>query len=427
MADGGFPVGTAGMAGSGVVPLSGVVPGTNVQAALGYPPSTGGGSVAPGSAVVPSTNMQQAQAAPVPGPGGHPAPFAPAPLGGQQPPMTGPVGGAATPVGAAPPAAAPAPLRPAGGSSGGADLLPNLASEEGRFPVGGGAGSATPGLPKSIPMKPEDADHHRHWLCHFYTIALFCLFGAPTIMLWTVGNDVDAQYWISSIGIFAWLVPAFIVGAHYLQVRAMRMDKPVPKWFFLVVVLVPAIFFFFAGAMYWRQGKSQAASMHGGEGCKGDDLNLNRAYLKAESLWNACVVKQAKLNGDQPLMALPKVQSCPNYIKVEQETGFRNWKGYDNDADVAAMSMTEEWRYLALAEVNHICAGWCDIPNAPFKPRLWSGAGTPAEPCQNFVAHKMLVIEQQGWIVMWVATWIMVFSCAVYLLFQGMLVSIGHH
>lgn len=298
--------------------------------------------------------------------------------------------------------------------------------------MGGGASSGSLGLVQDGPLKKQwDEDHNRHTVAYFYTLALFCLFGPPMIMAWTVGTDMDAAYWISCIGTFALVVPVFILMQHLIQLRALRNQKPVPKLFFLCVALCPAIYFTITGGFYYRLGKSQAAVMDVPE-CKGDNLALEKAYTAARGLWNACVIDEVKKNGDTPLMQYPTVQSCPNFKEEEMKEGMQNWKGYNNDdtsfgAAVAPKTWSADWDYLSTVEVNHVCAGWCDVPNTPYMPRLWSDAGTPAEACQNYVAHKMLVIEHQGWVIMCVGIWVMVLSIPLYALLGGTLVHLGHH
>lgn len=397
---------------TGVVPLSAhqvtAIPGTDLHAAMTYSPVSSGGGPSPTRvATVLQPTFQPLQ------------------------PSTGPLG---IPVQYHVPSSAQIslPHRSSGASSGGADLLPNLASpEDSRFAIGGSARSVPLSLLPLDPLKKKDQYHNLHQAADFFTIGLFCLFGPSMILGWNLGSDMDVAYWITRLGLFSGVVLVFIFCQHLIQLRAIKNDKPVPQFFFLCIALAPAIFFTITGGIYYRLGQSTAAELAVSE-CKGDNLVLQKAYTAAQGLWNTCVAEEVKKNGGKSLMQYPNVQSCPNFKEEESKEGVQNWKGYDNDdttlgkIGAPGIAWSVEWDYFSKAEVNHVCAGWCDVPNAPHKPRIWSAAGTPAEPCQNFVAHKMLIVEHQGLVIMCIGILTMILSVALWVVLRATLQQLGH-
>lgn len=366
--------------------------------------------------------------------------YAPASSGGPSLPASGPSIGPLTPVnagGGSPghfyvPSSAQVsiPHRTSGSSSGGADLLPNLTSwEEDRFAIGMSAASLPMSSLPGEPMKTRMEEHHsRHILAHFFTVGLLCLFGSPMIVAWNLGMDSDVAYWISAVGMFSLSIPLYVIIMHFVQLRALQNEKPLPKYVFLWIVLLPAIFFSIIGGIYYTQGKHYAADLSLLE-CAGDNLVLQKAYTTAQGLWNACVASELQKNGGKPLIDYPSIQSCPDF-KSESNGGKQNWKGYDNRemtfGSAVGVPWRVEWDYLAHLEVKYECASWCHAPEAVFKPRLWSTAGAPAEPCQNFVAHKMLTVEYHGWNIMWFGLLTIIFSIVVFLLLKAGLSNLGH-
>lgn len=440
MADGGFPIGT------------GAVPTTDVALALSAATSNAGISV---SGVDVASRMGggevsldkrgyfppfQAASGPAPA---VPAPMT-APAGGQDRQVPG-SGGIEGPVldprlvarradevqappqpGYGPPSVGQ--LTPVMATVGGHELSPvqtlrfppNLSSpEEGHGPVAKGAGGG---------LSP-DGEHLRQTWAYSFTLGLLCVIGPPTILSMSIVDD-DVRYWINNLGSFAVFVPIWVVLLHFAQLKALKNGRPVPKFFFVAAAVLPAIFFTTSGGIYYSQAKGTAKKLSVYE-CKADSQSLHKAYIEARDLWYGCVGDEINKNNNLPIMVLPSVQTCPNF-KALMAADFRNWQGYGSSSGgfgkiLPANTWAREWDYLALTEQTHQCAGWCAIPGAAFEPMLWTSAGTLAAGCQNFVAHKMLVVQQKGWIIMWLGLLTMFLSMPCYFVLRKTLTRLGHH
>jgi hypothetical protein len=253
MADGGFPVAAA--------PGSSQIPSTDVDVALGNPYVMRGVDTAP----------RTLQGVPQP------------PSVGPLTPMTGPVQAVR---------GAPGPFAPASPRQG-QDLLPNLASESGRFPMRSGPVSSPYTSSGEAPLmlkRGGDEEHVRQTAAYFFTLGLFCLFGPVMIMTVHIGLDPDVGYWIGRLGLFAFLTPLYIVMQHLVQLRALKNEKPVSKRFFLIVAVLPTIYFITTGGIYYSQAKWYANFLDDPK-CEGDKKSLEKAHQEAWALWNGCVIE----------------------------------------------------------------------------------------------------------------------------------------
>lgn len=274
----------------------------------------------------------------------------------------------------------------------------------------------------SLMPKREEAGI-KQGIAFFYTLGLFCVFAPGMIILVALGSDPDVGYWISHVGMLALLVPVIIVLQHLVHLRFLKIDRPVPRAFFLLAAAIPAVYYTGAGAWYMT-GASYVYSGLDVNDCNAESSHrLQKAYGEALDLYHKCMLDLYQANGNQTVQERPSLQSCENW-QEQKDKAHRNWKAFMMKNYVPGTVWTHEWYYLATMEANHLCAGFCQGG-----PVLWTpGIASVAESvgCRKFVAVKMLVVWRQGMVAMVSGIFILLSAIGLFFLLKGSLTTLGY-
>lgn len=251
-----------------------------------------------------------------------------------------------------------------------------------------------------------------------FTIAGFCGFAAPTILTaMLLAMDPDAAFWIGRYGLLAFLVPVFFLAQHFYHVRAINKHSqdgnPLSRKFLLAVVLIPGAFFCVVGGCYMSQAFYWDQVINTQDCVNPAKQRLQQSYLQAKELYEKCTSRLVAENNNVPLARKITLPMCEEYFRQWNEEeiaqslatrtlGMTPWKGYPLRDETSLLPKSaslkffedhrREWNYLAAAEANHVCGGFCE-PG----PMLWQ-TQRPGfiSNCAPYIALKFKVVAYEG-------------------------------
>jgi len=280
--------------------------------------------------------------------------------------------------------------------------------------------------------KPVSLFQLQHFAAYMFTLLCFVIFSAPTIICLQLAQDHDVAYWIGKWGNLAWLVPLFLVGQHLYHTWMITKTERRRRYLFIIVPVVPCILFMFIGGTYM----SFSSFLYGqlkSESCSNSDFlaakyRLQRAYDEARTAWDQCVTRQRAQNGGMPLRRIPLLQACEEWEDMTREDKTPlPWKGHDIPAgDIRPHNPDNNlrWQYLANAELNHVCGGFCESG-----PSLWVSyrdTGHQGGPCSKYIAFRFLSVQHSATIVFATALTIFVLAFPVYFSARSHLAKMGY-
>lgn len=245
---------------------------------------------------------------------------------------------------------------------------------------------------------------HRRNLALCFTLFVFLAYAGPTVIMVQIAFDPDVAYWLGRVGTLTVLLPIlFLVqhGIHESRITNPRSMRFVMFW----TAIIPAVWFCAMGGVYMNEA-DYTYDMIRGNSCDNEKGELQEAYNKALSLQAVCVDRMIKENGGKPLpdLFVPVITLCTEY------------------QDINKGEMKTNWKYLAHAELNHVCSGMCEGG-----PALWSGTGTrQGLPCAKHIAQKMLIIKEQSVLVLVCGVLMVAGSMGVYMLASPVLKQLGY-
>lgn len=240
-----------------------------------------------------------------------------------------------------------------------------------------------------------------------FTTMLFVVFLGPVLLAVNLAQDPDAAFWMGSGGYGVLIAPVIFVVAHFAHVHRIRSGKRLYTKYYLFLLFCTILMFSTVGlayqfeATFWYGQLESQDCAHGG---LKEKHQLQNAYNEASVIYRDCVTRLYMENGNQTLPRRPLLQSCEEYARAfgdEGEIGFwqlvRRWLGNEVWARrhykrAELRTWRKDWDYLASAEANFLCGGFCIAG-----PMLWSPAdeigrvGTSA--CSPAVALKFIVLE----------------------------------
>lgn len=245
---------------------------------------------------------------------------------------------------------------------------------------------------------------HRRNLAVCFTLFVLLAYAGPSVVMLQIAFDPDVAFWLGRVGTLTLLLPIlFFVqhGVHESRIQSPKSMRFVMFW----TATIPAIWFCAMGGVYMNEA-DYAYDIINSNSCEGLKGDLQEAYNKALSLQAVCVDRLVKENGGKPLPELfvPVITLCKEYHELD--------KG----------ELGTYWRYLAHAELNHICSGMCEGG-----PALWSGTGTrKGLPCDRHIAQKLLVVKEQTVLILVTGVLMVAGSLGVFLLASPILKQLGY-
>jgi hypothetical protein len=290
-----------------------------------------------------------------------------------------------------------------------------------------------------------------------FTLAICCLFAAPTIIAWQLGGDPDVQFWIGSEGRYAAFAPVFFLMTYFFHLHCIGQGAP-PRRLFIFPILVPAMLFCMLGAYYvihsgYLHDQLSASDCSGSGGFLREKKNLQAAYSQALGMYNTCVERLVNENGGNALPFQPTLQSCAEwelvnkapeqtpkaYTEPKEEAEHLPWHAYPIGKDATTVVDDEnesmkrlehdpeviaQWSYLADVEATHVCGGFCRGG-----PALWNHFDTLGRlggPCANFIGHKFEIVRYHGLLILWTNLACVLVSAWMYHTSRKVLAELGY-
>eukprot|EP00747_Dinoflagellata_sp_TGD_P164210 gnl/TRDRNA2_/TRDRNA2_183815_c0_seq1.p1 gnl/TRDRNA2_/TRDRNA2_183815_c0~~gnl/TRDRNA2_/TRDRNA2_183815_c0_seq1.p1 ORF type:complete len:372 (-),score=44.65 gnl/TRDRNA2_/TRDRNA2_183815_c0_seq1:92-1207(-) len=284
--------------------------------------------------------------------------------------------------------------------------------------------------PDDVKFQPAlDASSSARSITAMFTMACFCIYGAPTILSLQLGSDGDGAYWIGGIGQLAMMLPFFFIAHHIAQMWL--HDRGQHGRVLLVwVMALPGMFYMICGGIYMNRGEYLYGQLKSDE-CHGrgdiayEKERLQEAYMEAYNILQNCTARLLEANGGAQLAYSPTLQGCDEWSEVggagDGAFGWVTpWKPYHISGKRTRglhVDYRREWQYLAQLEANHVCGGFCE-PG----PMLWVNFAETGRPlpnmCKPFVAQKMMLLSSEGTIVFWVGFVIAALSFPAYFMIK---------
>lgn len=301
-----------------------------------------------------------------------------------------------------------------------------------------GPSDASPAAYASTPLAPKKEEdfkrwHNvRHFIAYMFTLTAFTILAAPTMICIQLGSDVDAGFWIGKWGLVAFLVPVFLVGQHFYHLWMLAHPSRRRRYIFLIVPVVPAVFFMIIGGTYMSFGRSLYGALKS-EDCSSDGPTpakywMQEAYEEAHDAYMVCLKRLQMENYGLPLRRSPNLQSCQEWeVLLSNQQGVIPWKGYKVSRGTLRQhnpSNNFRWQYLADVEANHLCGGFCEKGRSLFVS--YDASGRSGGACSQFVAFRFLSIAHWGLVVFVVGAVILLLSIPTYLFSRSFLTSMGY-
>lgn len=208
-------------------------------------------------------------------------------------------------------------------------------------------------------------DHVSHRALAFgHTLVIVAMFSPPLVICWTLGRDMDVEYFAGHLALLPLLMAPLIVivpAAHILA-------SPRSKCFFIGTFLAPALIFAFVGA---RTMSLTAAATHAMQhrDCRAfaPKRGLSRAYKLASELRTSCY-------------------GSPHSEGILGQCGgaYRGLKE----------AHSREFQYLEGLERRLQCTGICSAGSSPLWVRSAKGVRTPS--CELLVAQWLQGASSQA-------------------------------
>jgi hypothetical protein len=276
-------------------------------------------------------------------------------------------------------------------------------------------------------------DGVRHFLAYVFTLCAFAVFAAPVVISISLASDHDVSFWIGRWGYLALFVPIFLFAQHFYHLWMLRDQNKLTRYLFILTPILPSVLFMIIGGTYMSYGrflygqlKSDDCSLQGALPVK---LELQDAYDVAHDAWERCIARKTAENMHLPLRIAPILQSCgewQNLTKNDEEVS-RAWKGHKyqkNSMRTADSSNLPRWQYLANAEANHMCSGFCNRG-----PPLWTQEqklGRDSAACALAVSFRFLSVVHYGLMVFAIGAIIFVITFPLYFASKGFLAGLGY-
>lgn len=273
----------------------------------------------------------------------------------------------------------------------------------------------------------------RSFLAYIFTLSMFVIFSAPTIISIQLGLDEDVAFWIGRWGLCALFVPVFLLGQHFYHMWMLAEVNRRRRYIFIIVPIIPAVMFMVIGGIYmsfarnlYGQLKSSDCSEDGALPAK---FRMQQAYEIANAAHDKCLARLQEENMGVPLRRHPVLQSCPEWQELlgEKESTVVPWKGYQHTPGTlrqANPSNNHRWKYLARVELNHVCGGFCKSGPAAFVSydKLGRFGGT----CAQFIAFRFLSVMHWGIVVLAIGAVVILLTIPMYIFSRSFLTNMGY-
>lgn len=280
----------------------------------------------------------------------------------------------------------------------------------------------------------EDRKWHnvRHFIAYLFTLTLFTVLAAPTILSIQLGMDVDAAYWIGRWGLIAIFVPIFLLGQHFYHLWMLGQKNRRRRYIFIVVPIIPAVLFMIIGGTYmsfsrhlYGQLKSEDCSSSSPTPAK---FWIQEAYNEAHDAYDKCRARLVTENFGQPLRRNINLQSCQEWEQLQENPeGVKPWKGYKISPGTMRQhnpNNEHRWQYLADIEATHVCGGFCEQGPALFAS--YEQTGRHGGSCAQFVAFRFLAIQHWGVVVFMIGALCLILCIPAYICSRTFLTSMGY-
>mmetsp|Transcript_61720 Transcript_61720/g.133724 ORF Transcript_61720/g.133724 Transcript_61720/m.133724 type:complete len:299 (+) Transcript_61720:107-1003(+) len=265
-----------------------------------------------------------------------------------------------------------------------------------------------------------------YWGASIFSFVLFLAHAAPTVLAVQLGADPDAAFWIGRFGLLGLFFPFFFLLQHRLHVWQLSHGRQ-NLASILVTIIVPSTFFCIAGGAYMSSGRYLYGQLKA-EDCTGagglrQKLLLQEAYDQASKIYEQCLERVTRENGNAELPYRPTLQSCTEWGKWLGEGADDEWKPWRGQS-YKETRLSREFAYLASAEMNHICSGFCNSG----KP-LWTSledTGREGSKCGPIIALKFLAITEQGSVLCFASFVALAVTLAIFLLVRPTLDRLGY-
>lgn len=234
-------------------------------------------------------------------------------------------------------------------------------------------------------------------VARIFTLALFCIFAGPTLIAVQMALDEDAKFWIGRTGLLALFVPVYITILFFVHCKSLEEGTASVRIFWWTM-LPPALLLLVLGMEYmitaqflYGQLKSRDCSAGG---ALPEKHMLQEAYVFSAGIYEQCLQRMKDERGGVDLLPSerPTLMACDEWIAHENLAWVKPWRSYKKQ-QARQKTLRRELDYLASVEANHLCGGFCEVGD-----QLFSDEGVPTDGgrCTHYVAHKFLVIHDEG-------------------------------
>jgi len=272
----------------------------------------------------------------------------------------------------------------------------------------------------------------RNFMAYMFTMVLFVLLSAPTIISIHLGMDNDSAFWIGRWGLVSLAVPVFLFGQHFYHLWMLQDRTRRRRYIFVIAPVVPAVLFMIIGGTYMSMARHLYGQLMSSDcnptGTLPAKYWMQEAYEEAGAAYKQCVTRMEEENMGQELRRHPTLQSCEEWSKLmSQQQGVVPWKGYKVTPGTLRQhnpSNDHRWQYLANVELNHLCGGFCK-PGPPLFAS-YDLTGRMGGACSQFVAFRFLSIMHWAIVIFSIGLTIVVLSIPTYLYMRPFLTNMGY-
>jgi len=292
--------------------------------------------------------------------------------------------------------------------------------------------------PKKAPQEDEEY-YTRRFLANAFSLVLSCAFGPPIIVSIKIAIDEDVAFWIGEWGYFGLLVWILIIGQHILHLWMLRDSGRAQRSIFFVVPITCSIIIMIIGCIYYSAGKyvhGQLKSKDCAESTMYNKYWLQQAYDQAHLIYDHCQNRVRAENNDVPLLRQPPLQNCEewrDFLDMRRGEKLEEWaenkvpnrrKWLGGLKRFSSESFAYEWEYLAWAEAEHLCGGFCERGPSLFVS--YDRTGRDGGPCARRIAMKFITVYDNGFKVFSIGCIIFALTVPTYLLAIPQLTALGY-
>lgn len=225
-----------------------------------------------------------------------------------------------------------------------------------------------------------------------FTMLIVGMFIAPLIAIAQMDNNASVRYWIGRWCLLAYVpIPIFIV-THFVHSLKSIPDRSAS----IVSMFVPSLLLFILSEVVSVRA-SMLAFQLGVNDCTtfAPKRDLDNSLIMAKSMWSECV-KQA----DAAKLRIPSYWACA-------------------DVQNADAHIKNNWEYLAQAELEFNCGGWCTAD------RMFWMQGKPFDSCARAVSQDLWQVADTATKVAYLSLFLFIVLVAFFIRMGPMLDSRG--